>query len=86
MAAPVEIVRAPGTKTIIKIVKLKSKKEQKVSKGTILCLFKNDEDDTVRKLKSPSTGTVKEVFMKEGEECLAGYVSHSGHGLFLGSL
>ena len=74
MAAPTEIVRAPGIKTIIKIVKLKSKKDQKVSKGTLLCMFKTDDDDTLKKLKSTTTGTVKEVFVKEGEECLAGYI------------
>ena len=72
MAAPIELIRAPGNKTIIKIVKLRSKKDQKVSKGTLLFMFKTDDDDTVKKLKSTITGTVKEVFVKEGEECLAG--------------
>ena len=74
MSAPIEVVRVPGVKTIIKILKLKSKKGQNVSKGTLLCLYKTDSDDKVLKLKSNTTGTVKDVFVKEGEECLAGCV------------
>ena len=73
MSAPIEIVKVPGVKSIVKIVKLKSKKGQNVSKGTLLCLYKTDSDDKVLKLKSSTTGTVREVFVKEGEECLAGY-------------
>ena len=73
MSAPMEIVKVPGVKSIVKIVKLKSKKGQNVSKGTLLCLYKTDSDDKVLKLKSSTTGTVREVFVKEGEECLAGY-------------
>lgn len=71
MAAPAEAV--VSAQTFMKIKKVKVKKGQKISKGTIYCLY-TSTTDTVQRLKSNDNGVVTAIYAQEGVEVDAGLV------------
>ena len=70
MAAPINVISVLA-KNDMKITKMKLKKGQKVSKGTLICLFTSGTDVT-QKLKSTDDGIVADIVAKEGMEIKSG--------------
>lgn len=74
MAAPTDVtVRASEILAAnqMKVTKLKVKKGQKVSKGTLLCFYKDVNDD-LQRFKSNEVGTITDVFVKVGDDVNSG--------------
>ncbi|KAL4234554.1 RNA polymerase II [Mactra antiquata] len=57
----------------MKITKLKTRKGQKVSKGSLLCFYK-DDNDVLQRFKSNEVGTITEIFAKDGDIVSSGTV------------
>ncbi|XP_045192991.2 RNA polymerase II subunit A C-terminal domain phosphatase-like [Mercenaria mercenaria] len=78
MAAPTNTISvfAPNA---MKIVKMKLKKGQQVSKGTIVCLYTSGTNVT-QKFKSNDCGIVAEILTKEGEDVDKGCVVFTVQG------
>ena len=74
MAAPAE--KPVAALTFMKIKKIKVKKGQKISKGTLYCLYTSHSND-IKRLKSNDNGLVSDIFIKEGEEVDEGFVQRS---------
>ena len=70
MAAPAKIVRVKSDSDL-KVTKLKVKKGQQVSKGSIFCLY-STKANANQKFKCSHEGIVTEILVKDGEEIMAG--------------
>lgn len=72
MATPADNkISAPGR---MKIKKIKVKIGQKISKGTLCCLYTTESND-IQRFKSNDNGVVKEIHAKDGDEIEEGFVS-----------
>ena len=70
MAAPVKMIKIAAD-SAFKIKKIKVRKGQDISKGTLLCLFTTD-DNVPQKFKSCHGGTINNIHVKEGEDMTKG--------------
>ena len=66
MAAPIEEVLSPSKTNSIKILKWKVKKGSMLSKGSVLALYIEEEDENKKlKWKTSVNGTVTEILVDE---------------------
>ena len=70
MAAPAKIIQIAADCSF-KIKKLKVRKGQDISKGTVLCLYTNDAN-AVQKFKSCHGGTINNIHVKDGQDVETG--------------
>ena len=72
MAAPA-IIRV-AAENCMQITKIKIKRNQKISKGSLICLYKA-KDNKVQRFKSNDNGVIVNIFAKEGDTVEPGSVN-----------